>query len=182
MNQYVRIIGGIYRGKKLYFPDIPNLRPTSDRIKETLFNWLMHDIREAKCLDAFAGSGSLGFEAFSRGAKAVVLIENMPKIHAQLKRHLTAFNSEKLTLIHSDLQVFMEKTHEQFDIVFFDPPFSQLTWYEASFIEKIKSLVRLDGILYIESPHKIDLDNQIWHPLKSKKAGQVFYALYLRKA
>jgi len=68
VNQVIRIIGGLYRGKKLHFPNVEGLRPTPDRVKETLFNWLMHEIKGARCLDAFAGSGALGFEAFSRGA------------------------------------------------------------------------------------------------------------------
>ena len=75
MKQVIRIIGGQYRGKKLQFPDMDDLRPTPDRVRETLFNWLMNDIKEARCLDAFAGSGALGLEAFSRGALRVVFIE-----------------------------------------------------------------------------------------------------------
>lgn len=86
MKQTVRIIGGKYRGKKLYFPESEGLRPTPDRVKETLFNWLMHDIQGARCLDAFAGSGALGFEAYSRGASRVVLVESSPNACANLKK------------------------------------------------------------------------------------------------
>lgn len=86
MKQVVRIIGGLYRGKKLHFPDVEGLRPTPDRVRETLFNWLMHDIREARCLDAFAGSGALGLEAFSRGAARVVFLEQSPKAYAHLQK------------------------------------------------------------------------------------------------
>ena len=75
MKQTIRIIGGQFRGKKLHFPAIEGLRPTPDRVRETLFNWLMHDIQDARCLDAFAGSGALGFEAYSRGAAHVMLLE-----------------------------------------------------------------------------------------------------------
>lgn len=180
MKQYIRIIGGVYRGKKLIFPDVPGLRPTTDRIKETVFNWLMHDIRNAVCLDAFAGSGSLGFEAFSRGAQTVTLVENSLPIYQQLKKHIIDFKSDQLKLIHSDLQSFIKKTpQEQFDIVFFDPPFSQLFWYE-SFLTEVYRTLKTGGLLYLESPHKMQLSAAHWHELKSKQAGQVTYSLFCK--
>lgn len=125
MKQVVRIIGGIYRGKKLQFPDIEGLRPTPDRVRETLFNWLMHDIRDARCLDAFAGSGALGFEAFSRGALEVILLEQSPKAYAHLDKIITSFNTPKLRLIKTDAVQFLQTKQKEFDIIFLDPPFAQ---------------------------------------------------------
>ena len=93
MKQVVRIIGGMYRGKKIAFPELQGLRPTPDRIKETLFNWLMQDIRGARCLDAFAGSGALGFEAFSRGASEVVFIEQAPQAYKNLHKIFLDFDT-----------------------------------------------------------------------------------------
>ncbi|HAU1138500.1 TPA: 16S rRNA (guanine(966)-N(2))-methyltransferase RsmD, partial [Legionella pneumophila] len=99
MKQVIRIIGGLYRGKKIHFPDVDGLRPTPDRVRETLFNWLMNDIRNARCLDAFAGSGALGFEAYSRGASHVVFIEQSPKAHASLQNTIRQFDTPNLHLI-----------------------------------------------------------------------------------
>ena len=106
MKQEIRIIGGQYRGKKLQFPNVEGLRPTPDRVRETLFNWLMHDIRDARCLDAFAGSGALGLEAFSRGASQVVFIEQAPLAQANLQKIIQAFNSPILKLLKVPAGIF----------------------------------------------------------------------------
>lgn len=182
MKQEVRIIGGLYRGKKLSFPEAEGLRPTPDRIKETLFNWLMHDIRDAVCLDAFAGSGALGFEAFSRGAKKVVLVEYLPLIHAHLKKHTNTFKSDKLTLIHADIHTFLAKTaSDSFDIIFFDPPFAHTALYEQTLTQDIARVLRTNGLLYVESPENRLLDPEQWTQLKLKQAGLVTYALYRKR-
>ena len=110
MNQCIRIIGGQYRGKKLTFPAIDGLRPTPDRVRETLFNWLMHTIHDAHCLDAFAGSGALGFEAFSRGAGSVVFVEKAPVAFAYLQKTATTFNSPKLTVLNKNACTYMQET------------------------------------------------------------------------
>ncbi|MFZ4077644.1 MAG: 16S rRNA (guanine(966)-N(2))-methyltransferase RsmD, partial [Legionellaceae bacterium] len=120
MNESIRIIGGLYRGKKLTFAAQPSLRPTPNRIRETLFNWLMHDIRDADCLDAFAGSGALGFEAFSRGAKQVTLIEHDQPTYACLKKQAASFNTTQLTVLRADVCDFIKVTQQTFDIIFFD--------------------------------------------------------------
>jgi 16S rRNA (guanine966-N2)-methyltransferase len=182
MRQEIRIIGGLYRGKKLSFPDDESLRPTPDRVRETLFNWLMHNIRDAVCLDAFAGSGALGFEAFSRGAKHVTFIEYSTQIQAHLARHINAFKSEKLTLIHADVDSFLKKIpNASFDIIFFDPPFKQSSFYEKTLKQDIARVLRPDGLLYVESPEQITLDDTLWEQLKLKQAGQVIYALYQKR-
>ncbi len=178
MNQSIRIIGGQFRGKKLSFPAIEGLRPTPSSVRETLFNWLMHTIHEARCLDAFAGSGALGFEAFSRGASNVVLVEQAPIVYAHLKKIVTAFNSPKLTLINKDACAFMQQARAQFDIILLDPPFTQNHLPACITILENTPLLAPSGLLYIESPHEMALNPKLWEQVKLKKAGQVFYGLY----
>lgn len=182
MKQSIRIIGGQYRGKKLHFPAVDGLRPTPDRIRETVFNWLMHDIRGAHCLDAFAGSGALGFEAFSRGAARVVFIEQSSKAFTNLKAISTSFQSPNLTVIQTNAGEYIQQqallNTQQFDLVFLDPPFSKPQLLDCIPILGNSNLLKKDGFLYLESPQEITLDPAIWKPLKSKRAGQVVYALY----
>ncbi len=181
MNQNIRIIGGQYRGKKLNFPAIDGLRPTPDRVRETLFNWLMHTIRDACCLDAFAGSGGLGFEAFSRGARQVVFIEQSPVAFTHLNKIAQTFNSGKLTVLNTDACAYMRQSKEQFDLIFLDPPFSQNHLPDCIALLENTSLLAKNGLVYIESSHEITLNIELWEQIKQKKAGQVFYGLYKKK-
>ena len=178
MKAFVRIIGGTHRGKKLLFPELEGLRPTPDRVKETLFNWLMNDIRDARCLDAFAGSGALGLEAFSRGASKVTFIEHSAIAHAHLKRLIHLFNSPKLQLIKADARLYLSQHSEEFDLVFLDPPFAFNCLNEClDNLFKNKSLVR-GGLVYIESPNSLEIDKNQWEEIHFKKAGQVFFGLF----
>jgi 16S rRNA (guanine966-N2)-methyltransferase len=181
MNQMIRIIGGLYRGKKLTFPPIDGLRPTPNRIRETLFNWLMHDIRNAHCLDAFAGSGALGFEAFSRGAAHVTLLEYSMTVYKHLQQQAKAFQSNQLSITHADTRKFLTTTQQTFDIIFFDPPFAESVFFSPSFLNSLTTRLRQNGLLYIESPEHIELHTEYWECLKSKKAGLVFYSLYRKR-
>ncbi|WP_028388898.1 16S rRNA (guanine(966)-N(2))-methyltransferase RsmD [Legionella fairfieldensis] len=178
MKQTVRIIGGQYRGKKLHFPALEGLRPTPDRVKETLFNWLMHDIRGARCLDAFAGSGSLGFEAFSRGAAKVVLVESSPKAYGNLQDITASFNTKALLVINSKAEDYLQKTKESFDIVFLDPPFSQNYLPHCLDLLAHSNALVTGGLVYIESAEKQSMDAKRWREKKSRQAGQVHYSLY----
>lgn len=178
MKQTVRIIGGQFRGKKLQFPAIDGLRPTPDRVRETLFNWLMHDIRHALCLDAFAGSGALGFEAFSRGAKKVTLLENEPTAHANLLKLVQAFNAPELTVKKTDAIDFLQQTTEQFNLIFLDPPFAEDYLPACLEILAKSKVLNEGGLVYVESPHELSTDPTLWQQLKSKTAGQVVYSLY----
>jgi 16S rRNA (guanine966-N2)-methyltransferase len=178
VNQTVRIIGGKYRGKKLFFPNITGLRPTPDRVKETLFNWLMHDIHGARCLDAFAGSGALGFEAYSRGAARVVFVETSLQAYNNLQQIASSFNDDNLLVVNITAKDYLYQTTECFDLVFFDPPF-----VENNLPEYMDLLVRSDilpvgGLVYLETPSKLPLDPRFWQERKSKQAGQVIYGLY----
>ena len=181
MNQTIRIIGGLFRGKKLSFPAIDGLRPTPDRVRETLFNWLMNTIHDARCLDAFAGSGALGFEAFSRGASRVVLVEYAPKAYANLHKTSLSFNSPKLSVINKDASVYLQQTNEQFDVIFLDPPFHQNHLSDCINTLTHSSILTPGGLIYIESPNDMELNPTVWEQVKLKKAGQVFYGLYKKK-
>lgn len=178
MKQIIRIIGGLYRGKKLQFPEVEGLRPTPDRVRETLFNWLMHDIHGARCLDAFAGSGALGLEAFSRGAAQVVFIEQSPEAHSNLNKIINQFNSPGLTVVKADSHSYLQQSTEPFDLIFLDPPFGQN--YIPGCLELIIHNHRLKtgGLLYLESAQMPEIDESQWQQLKLKQAGQVCYGLF----
>ncbi len=185
LKQSLRIIGGQYRGKKLFFPDIPGLRPTPDRIRETLFNWLMHDIHQARCLDAFAGSGALGFEAFSRGAGEVIFIEKDLTAYLNLKKISGSFESSKLTVIHQDAVQYISQQTKlamgRFDIIFMDPPFAHPFLLNSIHLLSTTHMIATGGLLYIESQNEVMLDLNDWVCLKSKRSGQIHYGLYRKK-
>lgn len=185
MKQSIQIIGGKYKGKKIPFPPIENLRPTANRIKETLFNWLMHDIRGSRCLDAFAGSGSLGIEAFSRGATNVVLIEQNAIAYKNLNNFCKSFQSDNISVIHTSAQAYLKKqsliSSMQFDIVFFDPPFSEPFPYDCISYLTSSNLLVENGLIYVEYGQDILIDENLVKPVKQKKSGQVVYGLYTKK-
>ena len=120
----LRLIGGRFRGRRLPFPDQPGLRPTPDRVRETLFNWLAPVIVGARCLDAFAGSGALGFEAASRGAGEVVLIERSPLVARQLQVNAQTLGAAEVRIQQADTLQWLAAAGHPFDIVFLDPPFA----------------------------------------------------------
>ena len=187
MNETIRIIGGQYRGKKLSFKAHDGLRPTPDRVRETLFNWLMHDIRDASCLDAFAGSGALGFEAFSRGAAHVTLIEQAQPTFLTLQQQAALFNSgrrealQKLAVIQTDAVNYLKTTTQSFDIIFFDPPFSKPQLYTTIDWLGEAPCLKPGGLLYVESREEITLALDHWETLKLKQAGHVIYGLYKKR-
>ncbi|HET8705194.1 MAG TPA: 16S rRNA (guanine(966)-N(2))-methyltransferase RsmD, partial [Pseudomonadales bacterium] len=133
----LRIIGGQWRGRKLRFAAVEGVRPTGDRIRETLFNWLMFDIEDTRCLDLFAGSGALGFEAASRGAREVVLIDRHPKVVEQLNENAKLLNFGGFEIEKTDAEHFLGSKPPAFDIVFLDPPFAEdKTAYLLDLLEK----------------------------------------------
>lgn len=178
----LRIIAGKWRGRKLVFPNIDGLRPTPDRIRETVFNWLMPYLDGANCLDAFAGSGALGFEALSRGAKAVTMLDNNNKVIQQLGESAKQLNAEEITLINSAVSTdTCQLALAPFDIVFLDPPYrknlvpSALRWLMAN------NYVRSGSVIYVEmeSPlEQLDLPDQ-WSLLRSKHTATIYYGLLL---
>jgi 16S rRNA (guanine966-N2)-methyltransferase len=180
LKQEIQIIGGLYRGKKITFPDSEGLRPTPNRIRETLFNWLMRDINNARCLDAFAGSGALGFEAFSRGAAKVTFIEQTPIVQKYLEKTIKQFANPKLQLIKSDAHHYIKNTSDQFDIIFLDPPFSKN--YLPQFLDELCQfdILAPEGLVYIEAAEISSINETQWQQLKLKRAGQVHYGLFKR--
>ncbi|CAM2918018.1 16S rRNA (guanine(966)-N(2))-methyltransferase RsmD [Legionella worsleiensis] len=178
MKHSIRIIGGQFRGKKIQFPEVEGLRPTPDRVRETLFNWLMMDIKEARCLDAFAGSGALGLEAFSRGAAKVVFVEQSPIAHASLRQTLSQLNHPSLKLIKTDALSYLNQCTEQFDVIFLDPPFAKNYIPQCMELIRQKQLLPPGGLVYIESSTATELDEQYWHQVKLKQAGQVIFGLF----
>lgn len=177
-EQTIRIIGGQFKGKKLHFPAVEGLRPTPDRVRETLFNWLMNDIHGARCLDAFAGSGALGFEAFSRGGSYVMLLEQDSKAYANLQRVVSSFNVPKLKVKKTDTCEYLKQTTERFNIIFLDPPFAKNYLPQCLDIIANSNLLMDKGLLYLESPHEVLVDPCVWKKIKLKRAGQIVYGLY----
>lgn len=168
----IRIIAGMWRGRKLDVLDSPGLRPTPDRIRETLFNWIHQEIVAARCLDLFAGTGALAFEALSRGAKEVVMVESSPKLIESLKQHAETLGSKNHTIQLADAMSWLKQGIKGFDIIFLDPPFGQdyIGKCCATIIEE--SLLNDNGMVYIESEKNLTLPDG-WELQKQTKAGQV---------
>ncbi len=179
----IRIIGGEWRGRKIKVPNMPNLRPTPDRVRETLFNWLANMISGAYCFDAFAGSGALGFEALSRGAKHVVMVDASSEVVSLLKEELHVFKSDRAEIYRANLPEQLKAPENKFDIVFLDPPFSQDLLLPCCFYLEEHGFLADEAYIYIETGKALEEKNlpKNWNVLKSKKAGQVFYYLILRK-
>lgn len=173
----VRVIAGLWRGRKLPVLNAEGLRPTTDRVKETLFNWLMMDIAGSRCLDCFAGSGSLGIEALSRQAQAVVFLEKFANAANQLNKNLTVLKAANGTVHHTDSLQFLAQPNcgEPFEIVFIDPPFHHgLTPQVIDLLAKNGWLAD-NALLYVETEktHAPLALPENWQILKEKTAGQV---------
>ncbi|MCO6538416.1 16S rRNA (guanine(966)-N(2))-methyltransferase RsmD [Gilliamella sp. ESL0232] len=185
MNGSIRIIGGKWRGRKLSVLDKQGLRPTTDRIKETLYNWLMPVIHDSDCLDCFSGSGSLGFEAVSRGAQSVTLLEKDKQVAQLLSKNKQIIASNAIDIYHTDtLQWLNRPAVKQFDIVFIDPPFHQsLVAKTVNELENNNWLKPL-AYIYIETEIQHDLTTYIptnWRLHREKIAGQVHSYLFIRE-
>ncbi|WED26603.1 16S rRNA (guanine(966)-N(2))-methyltransferase RsmD [Vibrio sp. DW001] len=178
----IRIIAGLWRGRKLPVCNAEGLRPTTDRVKETLFNWIAQDVPHAKCLDLFAGSGGLGFEAASRQAKQVVMIELNVQAHKQLSQNITTLKTDSIDAIHSDSLSYLEKQGMPFDIVFIDPPFRKGLLEKSLKLLEENNWLAENAMIYIETEKELTLtgvpDN--WSLYREKKAGQVSYRLFER--
>lgn len=175
----LRIIAGKWRGRKLQFPDIEHLRPTPDRVRETIFNWLQPYIGDARCLDLFAGSGALGFEALSRGAEHVTLVELQSEAVQQLLVNRKTLLAEQANVKQMTAQQYLKQCQDQFDIVFIDPPYQADLWTEiAQLLVKYKILAD-NALIYLECPSNKPLPTlpNNWHLIKDKKAGDVRYCL-----
>lgn len=173
----VRLIAGLWRGRKLSVLNAEGLRPTTDRVKETLFNWLMMDVANARCLDCFAGSGSLGIEALSRQAQAVVFLEKFANAAQQLKKNLASLKTDKGTVINTDTLAYLAQKNNDnpFDIIFIDPPFHH------QFVPQILPLLQQNNwlaenaLIYVETEknHPPLPLAENWQIIKEKSAGMV---------
>ena len=176
----VRIIGGACRGRVLQFADAPGLRPTTDRVRETLFNWLQFEIHGARCLDLFAGSGVLGFEAASRGAGHVVLVEQARRVFAMLeKNRLQLRLDDRVELVNSDALRWLAGNRDGFDIIFLDPPFGRQMLQPVIDALFASPAIKPGTRIYIEqdSHEEPPALPDTWHMLREKVAGQVRYGL-----
>jgi 16S rRNA (guanine966-N2)-methyltransferase len=176
----VRIIGGTWRGRRIEFPDLPGLRPTPDRVRETLFNWLQFNIAGMRCLDLFAGSGALGLEALSRGAAEVVFVETAPAAAHALRAQLQRLRGEaRARVLDLGAARFLRSPGEPFDLVFLDPPFGQNVLPEYLAQLAAGNWLKPGGLVYVENERTAGLPPLPagWELLKSKSAGEVGYHL-----
>lgn len=184
MDNRLRIIGGKWRGRKLDFPDAEGLRPTPDRVRETLFNWLQNDVQGARCLDLFAGSGALGLEALSRGAAYALLVDDNAKVVSQLRQHLETLQTVDGKIHQGDaLQILETPPNDNpFNVVFLDPPFGK--GLIAACVKALESSGWLaeNAKIYLEAEsglQDLNLPDQ-WEILRQLKAGQVTCYLVTR--
>jgi 16S rRNA (guanine966-N2)-methyltransferase len=168
----VRIIAGEYRGRRIAVPDRPGLRPTPDRVREALFNWLGQSLDGLACLDLFAGSGALGFEAASRGAARVVMVEQDRAVFEALRRTRDTIGARQVEVLLDDAFAFLKRTTEYFDVVFLDPPFRQ-----NALPAVFRQLRLMRGArVYVESGEPFTAGDA-WRELRRARAGQVSYQL-----
>jgi 16S rRNA (guanine966-N2)-methyltransferase len=181
----VRIVGGQWRGRKLAFPDLPGLRPTPDRVRETLFNWLAPVIEGSCCLDLFAGSGALGFEAASRGAAEVVLVEREPSAVTALREQARILKADQMRIVQSDALQYLRSAPRAFDIVMLDPPFGQ-DLLEQALASLTQGWLAPQAWVYLEAERELPAERlgallpAGFELYRSKATGQVGYHLARR--
>ena len=181
----VRVVAGKFKGSKIPFKSSKDLRPTTNKNKETIFNWLMHDIEGSLCLDMFAGTGSMGIEAISRGASFVFFAEKNKKMYRELLktiRNLGIKDQVKVINANSLNFPFENKIKQQLDIVFIDPPFRQDYLSKAFTLLKNKDLISSKTIISTEVEKEKELKEILleWDLIKSKISGQTRYCLFKR--
>jgi 16S rRNA (guanine966-N2)-methyltransferase len=179
----VRIIAGHLRGSRLVVPDKAGLRPTSDRVRETLFNWLAPVIDGARCLDLFAGTGALGIEALSRGARACTFVESDRELARLLRENIARLKIENARVVERDAETMLRGMTEPFDVVFVDPPFGADLWNASARALESGGWLAEGAWIYVESPADAALElPSTWMPHREGRAGAVRYALYRRAA
>lgn len=179
----LRIIGGRYKGQSITVTASEKCRPTTDRARETLFNWLMHDISASQCLDLYAGSGALGLEAISRGAKAVTFVDHNTKVCRQIWQSIEQLGVTSCRVLQAKLPQQLSKVKGHFDIAFIDPPFFQQLLLPT--IERIEELELLqpNALVYIECEKQLKLVEipQHWEMIKSNESSDCRYHLYVTR-
>ncbi|MCE5181249.1 MAG: 16S rRNA (guanine(966)-N(2))-methyltransferase RsmD [Betaproteobacteria bacterium] len=174
----VRIIGGEWRGRMIDFSSEEGLRPTPDRVRETLFNWLGQTLDGMVCLDLFAGSGAMGFEALSRGARRVTMVEQNPKVLFHLRENAARLKADKLDVVAADALEFLRRQNGNFDIIFLDPPFHR--GILPLLLPLLSERLAPDGHVYVETEHALE-PGEGWEVWRSGRAGKVHYCLLKRK-
>ena len=170
----MRIIGGVWKKSVLRFPALADLRPTSDRIRETLFNWLGQDLSGRSCLDLYAGSGALGFEAASRGAIQVVLVERDRVAAHALRDNAARLYATSMRIVEGDANAYLAAAKDTFDVVFLDPPFRQNVL--EGLLGRLPRVLKPGALVYMEAARPLDV-NETWRELKRSRAGRVNYQL-----
>jgi 16S rRNA (guanine966-N2)-methyltransferase len=172
----LRIIGGAWRSRVLRFPDAAGLRPTPDRVRETLFNWLGQRLAGLACVDLFAGSGALGFEARSRGAARVTLVERDRKVAAQLRQSAAALGDEGIEVVNDDAMAWLQRRPGPFDVAFIDPPYDSGLAVPA--MRALEPCLRRGARVYVEAADLPEAPSPRWARLRQGTAGAVRYALF----
>jgi 16S rRNA (guanine966-N2)-methyltransferase len=176
-NCEVRIIGGAWRSRRIRFSDRPGLRPTPDRVRETLFNWLGQDLEGQDCLDLFAGSGALGFEAASRGARRVVMVERDAAAARALQSNRDLLAADAVEVVRADALEFLQHHRGQYDVVFLDPPFADDCWPQL--LALLPQSLKPGAMVYCERAEALDAGPE-WKVFKAGRAGQVSHQLLKR--
>ena len=181
-KNFVRIISGKYKSRKIIFPDRPGIRPTGSRIRESLFNWIQADIVNSRCLDLFSGSGALGIEALSRGAEITTFIESDFETAICLEKNLQTLNAENGIVVRANAISWLEsqKNIEPFGFVFLDPPFKENLLLDCISLLESNYMISDNGNIYIETEVDANL-RQLplnWRLKQKKQAGRVSYCLY----
>ena len=174
----IRIIAGELRGRRIAVAPRPGVRPTPDRVRETLFNWLGQWLDGLACLDLFAGSGALGFEAASRGAARVVMVENDRAAFDALGRTRAAMGAKQVELVYEDAFAYLARSVDRFDVVFLDPPFRQNAL--GPVLERLTERLSAGARVYVEAGAALETALP-WYELKRSRAGQVSYQLLERR-
>ncbi len=170
----VRVVGGKWRGRVISFPSNIALRPTPNRVRETVFNWLGQDMSGKVCLDLFAGSGAMGIEAASRGSEHVVMVESDRKVYSALQSSLQKLRAAQIELLMMDALKFIISDQRLFDVIFLDPP------YRLELLSKVLNLLpshlTQDGLIYLEAGSSSE-PNEDWSVWRNSQAGRVHYQL-----
>ena len=173
----VRIISGNWKGRKLSFPSAPALRPSLGRVRETLFNWLRAEVADSRCLDLYAGSGALGFEALSRGAAEVTFVDRDPKVIKALQANATRLNARGCIIVRSSARKFLARAGQPWDIVFLDPPFAEGDLVPTLDALLQQNLVSHGGLVYFEVSRRLQPELEGWSLVKESTAGESRFGL-----
>ncbi len=170
----LRIIGGEWRSRIIEFTEAEGLRPTPDRVRETLFNWLGQTLHGKTCLDLFAGSGALGFEALSRGAEQVVMVDAARSAILALEENATKLSAQNLQIVQGDALQYAKSEGQRYDIIFLDPPYKLRLL--PLLLPLLPSLMKPGALVYVENDGKLAFDAP-WHMAKNSRAGHVYFGL-----